>query len=156
MQLQLKFIECILGLKNYTSMAIPFEETSRDELRFKIQHNYNEIKIQSNACHIRLDKVLAEVGRRNAALFSLLDRTPSNRNESSQIKDDVHFDEDSFENRYINQLIPQRQIYQMNIPIQSATRKSNADGESSFGNGKRIQKTTSERYKAQYVINRKK
>jgi hypothetical protein len=132
-QLQLKFTECVMGLKSYHTIPLPFEETERDTLRMKIQHNYNEIKIQYNACQVRLDQVLGEVGNRNPALFALLDQVPSKKqlivtqHKVPQINDTLS-----------GALMPQRDVYTMKIPIQSDRGK--------------VSLSTKERYKAQYII----
>jgi hypothetical protein len=132
-QIQLKFIECVMGLKSYHTIPLPFEETKRDLLRMKIQHNYNEIKIQHNACQVRLDQVLGEVGNRNPALFALLDQVPSKKqmilahHKVPQINDTLNA-----------ALIPQRNVYTMRIPIQSDSGK--------------VSLSTKDRYKAQYLI----
>lgn len=136
-QLHLKFQERLLGLKTSQTIPLPFEETSKENLRLKIQHNYNEIKIQFNACQIRLDQVLAEVSKKNAALFALLDKAPKSISgfSSSQRKEFENPEKPS--NYFIKEVIPQRDVYRMKIPIQTNSRKI---------------LSTSERYKAQYMV----
>jgi hypothetical protein len=138
-----------MGVKTTSTMSLPFEETAKAVLRLKIQHNYNEIKIQSNACQSRLDQVLAEVSCKNAALYALIDRQHLNFTRETKVSA-VSREMNSFEDRYVDQIIPQREVYQMRIPIQSPTRNSSSP--SHDGKHKKGTMSTSERYRAQYMI----
>lgn len=137
----------------FTSIPILFEETAKTVLKAKIQHHYNEIKLQANAAQKRLSLVINEVSRKNIALLSLLNRIPTIRSEPldhsffPQVDDNL--DDTSFENRYMNRLIPQRPVYVMTkIPIQcSASKQQNKFAESVRRPAKRNGLSTSERYR---------
>ena len=158
LDVQLSFVERVM-FRTYTSVPIPFEETPKSVLRLKIQHQYNEMKLQANACQKRLEAVMAEVTKKNVGLLALLDRFPVskkhfNRPHPHKEEDPDDMDESTFELRYLDKLIPPKPVYEMKIPIQVPPKKPVVAKPKFLINtkSKRVSQSTSERYRAQYMV----
>ncbi|KAI8906888.1 hypothetical protein EDD86DRAFT_256250 [Gorgonomyces haynaldii] len=128
--MSLYFVEQVM-FKTYQTIPIPFDPTSKDFLKLKMQHQYNEIKLQANACQERLQAVVAEVTKRNVGLLAMIDRLPV------AVKQEIQYTEPDQQNRHNILMIPSRPVYEMKIPVQK--------------DPKRKTMTTNERYQAQYL-----
>lgn len=163
MELSLSFTERVL-YRTSTTIALPFAETDSKTVRASMRFQHIDIKRQVANCQEHLDALMREVGSKNKVLFGMLNHAVASRTKTLRNMDEVDeqkkilaSDEESFENRYMHQLIPSRNVHQMMIPveyIQPVKYTKNISGGlviASCNKANRVQQSTSERYKAQYM-----
>jgi hypothetical protein len=129
-----------LGHKMQHSSPIFFKETSKILIKSRIQYHLNEVRAQLNHYQGNLNLLRRLVSEKNAALLLMFDKNKSSTIHQDHETDEAFSEYMEIQQKYMNELIPQREIYRMKIPILKEPQNAERRGAA------RVSKTTSERY----------